>query len=53
MVAPVEVGANGTELRVGNGLLKHQQIIDQYAVGKVRLTTLEQWVQGRDTRPTD
>ena len=46
MVAPVEVGEDGIELLVGNGLLKQHQIADRKAVGEACLAALEQWAEG-------
>ncbi len=48
MVAPVEVGEDGIELLVGNGLLKQHQIADRKAVGEACLAALEQWAGGND-----
>ena len=47
MVAPVEVGAGGIALLVGNGLLKEHQTRDRKAVGEACLAALEQWSMGR------
>ena len=43
MVAPVEIGAGGVELLVGNGLLKAHEAGDRNAVGAACLEALEQW----------
>ena len=50
MVAPVEIGAGGVELLVGNGLLKQHQTRDRKAVGAACLAALEQWAKGRGAR---
>ena len=50
MVAPVEVGAGGVELLVGNGLLKKQETRDRNAVAAACLAALEQWAGGRGAR---
>ena len=47
MVAPVEVGAGGVALLVGNGLLKRHETRDRKAVGAACLAALEQWSEGR------
>ena len=52
MVAPVEVGAGGVELLVGNGLLKQHQVGDRHAVGEACLAALEEWAEGRGARST-
>ena len=48
MVAPVEISTGGVELLVDNGLLKHYQVNDRYAVWAACLTTLEQWDGGHE-----
>ena len=53
MVAPVEIGAGGIELLVGNGLLKEEQVGDRNAVGEACLAALEQWATGRGARSAD
>jgi len=50
MVAPVEIGRGGTELLVGNGLLKQHQSGDRNAVGAACLSALQQWAEGRGAR---
>ena len=50
MVAPVEVGAGGVGLLVGNGLLKEHQTRDRNAVAAACLAALEQWAEGRGAR---
>ena len=50
MVAPVEVGAGGVALLVGNGLLKQHQAGDRNAVAAACLAALEQWAGGRGAR---
>ena len=50
MVAPVEIGAGGIELLVGNGLLKEEQVGDSHAVGEACLLALEQWAAARGPR---
>ena len=50
MVAPVEIGAGGVELLVGNGLLKQHQTRDRKAVGEACLAALEEWAEGHGTR---
>ncbi len=52
MVAPVEVGAGGIALLVGNGLLKEHQTRDRNLVGAACLAALEQWSVGRGARST-
>ena len=47
MVAPVEIGAGGVKLLVGNGLLKQHQTRDRKAVGAACLAALEQWAGGQ------
>ena len=51
MVAPVEIGEDGVNLLVGNGLLKQQQVGDRHAVGEACLLALEQWATGRGPVP--
>jgi hypothetical protein len=46
MVAPVEIGKDGVELLVDNGLLKQHQVNDRHAVGAACLAALEQWAGG-------
>ena len=53
MVAPVEVGEDGIELLVGNGLLKQHQIADRKAVGAACLAALERWAGGHCALTTD
>ena len=53
MVAPVEIGAGGIELLVGNGLLKEEQVGDRHAVGEACLAALEQWAAGRGSRSAE
>jgi hypothetical protein len=43
MIAPVEVGAGGIALLVGNGLLKEHETRDKRAVGEACLAALEEW----------
>ena len=50
VVAPVEIGAGGVELLVGNGLLKAHEAGDRNAVGAACLAALEQWSVGRGAR---
>ncbi len=50
MVAPVEVGAGGVALLVGNGLLKEHETRDRNAVGEACLAALEQWARDRGAR---
>ena len=50
MVAPVEIGAGGVELLVGNGLLKQHQTRDRNAVGGTCLEALEQWDEDHGAR---
>ena len=50
MVAPVEVGAGGIALLVGNGLLKEHQTRDRNLVGAACLAALEQWSDGHGAR---
>ena len=52
MVAPVEIGEDGVELLVGNGLLKQHQTRDRKAVGEACLAALEQWAGGLGARST-
>ncbi len=52
MVAPVEIGAGGVELLVGNGLLKRHQVNDRNVVGEACLAVLEQWAAGHGARST-
>ena len=53
MVAPVEVGKDGIELLVGNGLLKAHQVNDRNAVGEACLAALEQWAGGQGAETTE
>ena len=53
MVAPVEVGAGGIELLVGNGLLKEHETRDRKAVGEACLGALEAWTAGRGALTTE
>ena len=53
MVAPVEVGAGGIELLVGNGLLQEHEVRDREAVGAACLAALEEWAGGHGARTTD
>jgi len=53
MVAPVEVGEDGIELLVGNGLLKQHQIAERKAVGEACLAALEQWAEGQGALTTE
>jgi len=50
MIAPVEVGAGGIALLVGNELLKQRQTRDRKAVGAACLAALEEWAEGRGAR---
>ena len=50
MVAPIEVGEGGIELRVGNGLLQEHEVRDREAVGAACLLALEEWAGGRGAR---
>jgi len=50
MIAPVEVGAGGIALLVGNELLKQHQTRDRKAVGAACLAALEEWAEGRGAR---
>ena len=50
LVAPVEVGAGGIALLVGNGLLKEHQTRDRNLVGAACLAALEQWSDGHGAR---
>ena len=52
MVAPVEVGAGGIALLVGNGLLKEHETRDRNLVAAACLAALEQWAMGRGARST-
>ena len=52
MVAPVEIGAGGVELLVGNGLLKRHQVNNRNVVGEACLAALEQWAAGHGARST-
>ena len=52
MVAPVEGGAGGVGLLVGNGLLKQHQAGDRKAGAAAGLAALEQWSMGRGARTT-
>ena len=52
MVAPVEVGAGGIALLVGNELLKQHQTRDRKAVGEACLAALEKWSDGHGARST-
>ena len=50
MIAPVEIGAGGIELLVGNGLLKEHETRDRNLVGEACLAALEQWAGGHGAR---
>ena len=50
MVAPVEGGAGGVGLLVGNGVLKQHQTRDRKAVAAACLAALEQWAEGHGAR---
>ncbi len=50
LVAPVEVGAGGIALLVGNGLLKEHETRDRNLVGAACLAALEQWSDGHGAR---
>ena len=52
LTAPVEIGAGGVELLVGNGLLKQHQTRDRNAVGAACLAALEQWAGDHGARPS-
>ena len=52
MVAPVEVGAGGIELLVGNELLKSHETRDRNKVGAACLLALQQWAEGHGARST-